>query len=107
VEERIQASDGRIAALHRIGIATRGRSDQLFALRNDFRRLFHAVDVDKVRHETAGFGQRLDVLGGELDGIDHELLWRKRVGAVAIGMLLLVGVLLLLLRKTYDDESRD
>lgn len=107
VEGRIQGADLRIGTLHRSGIATRAWSEQLFALRNDFHRLFHTVDVDKVRHETAGFGRRLDALDSEFSALDRELDWRKRVGAVVVGLLLFAGVLLLLLRKTYDEPPRN
>lgn len=107
IDARIARTEERLAALHRIGVATRDLQGELFALRNDFHRLFHTVEVDKVRRETGRFSGRLDASEARLHAIDAELARRRVAGGVVAGLLLLAGVLLLLVRKTYRDEERD
>lgn len=113
IKEAVAAIDGRIlktereiAALHRIGFATRVLQDELFNLRNDFHRIFHTVDVNKVRNETAGFAQRLDLLDNELAALRQQVQWRKLVGSAVVILLIVAGVLLLLVRKTYAEEEQ-
>jgi len=106
IDGRIVTTEGEIAALHRIGFATRALEDELFNLRNDFHRIFHTVDVNKVRSETAGFGQRLDLLDAELAALRQQVQWRKLVGSGVVVLLVVIGVLLLLVRKTYADEEQ-
>ncbi|HAD04572.1 MAG: hypothetical protein A2091_08145 [Desulfuromonadales bacterium GWD2_61_12] len=106
VDARILAVERDIAAMHRIGFATRELQDELFNLRNAFHRLFHTVDVNKVRKETEDFSRQLDFLDGKIAALHAELQWRQLVGSGVILLLLAAGVLLLLLRKTYADEER-
>lgn len=106
VEGRMQNVDGRLVELRRIGVAVKSEADRLFALRNDFHRLFHNVDVERVRHETGRFNERLDLLDQSVAAIDQELRWRKAVGGGIIVLLVLAGVVLLLIRKTYEEEER-
>lgn len=106
IDGRISAVEGEIAGLHRIGFATRELQDELFNLRNSFHRLFHTVDVNKVRKETESFSRQLDLLDGKVAALHAELQWRKKIGSGVILLLLVAGVMLLLVRKTYADEER-
>lgn len=107
VEERVRQFEERLAGLRRIGVAVKDPADRLFSLRNDFRRLFHSVEVERVKSETGRFDRRLDQLEQELAAIDTELRWRKTVGAALTALLVLAGVVLLLVRKTYEEEERN
>ncbi|PLX95136.1 MAG: cytochrome C [Desulfuromonas sp.] len=104
-DSRIAELEGELPRLRRIGLTIRPMQDALFALRNDFHRLFHSVDVEKVRSETAAFGTRLDKVEGQIAEIDATLAKRKMGGAVAIVLLLLAGGVLLLIRKSYKEEE--
>lgn len=106
IDGRIIATEREIAALHRIGFATRPLQAELFNLRNDFHRIFHTVDVNKVRGETAGFAKRLDALDAETVALRQQVSWRKIVGSGVVALLLAIGMLLLLVRKTYAEEER-
>lgn len=106
VEVGIVRTDERLAALHRIGVATRSLQGELFALRNDFHRIFHSVDIDKVRRETGQFNGRLDAIASRLNAIDAELHWRRVVGGMVVAGLVFAGILLLLLRRTYREEEQ-
>ncbi|MCM2264724.1 MAG: cytochrome c3 family protein, partial [Desulfuromonadales bacterium] len=59
-ERRIGTVETELARLQRLGIATSKMKGPLFALRNRFHRLFHSVEIAKVRHDTAGFQAELD-----------------------------------------------
>jgi len=106
IDGRIVTAEREIAALHRIGFATRSLQDELFNLRHAFHRLFHTVDVNKVSRETAGFGKRLDALDAELAALRQQVQWRKLGGSWVAALLIVVGVMLLLVRKTYADEEQ-
>lgn len=103
-DRRISELERSLAALHRIGIATREMEEELFALRNRFHRLFHNVDVDRVRAQTAGFQAELLKIRARVASIEAKLNRRKLWGGGVVALLLLGGVVALLLHKTYRDE---
>lgn len=104
-EQMIGATEQQIDRLHRLGIATDEMEGGLFSLRNNYRRLFHSVDVEKVRAETAGFQQELGEINAGIAAIDERLTQRKIWGGGAVGLLLLGGLISVLLRRTYHDEE--
>lgn len=101
----IHALDGAIAALYRVGISTNELEGALFAERNRFHRLFHSVDVDKIRQQSAAVQSELGKVRQHISDIEQELQMRKRVGAVVIALLVLGGIVALLIRKTYEEEE--
>jgi hypothetical protein len=106
VDARIVQTDEHLGRLHRIGVATRALQGELFALRNDFHRLFHSVDIEKVRRETGQFNGRLDGMATRLETIDAELHRRRVVGGLVVAGLAVAGILLLLVRRTYREEEQ-
>ncbi len=94
-----------LASLARLGIRVREIEGEAFALRNDSHRLFHTVEVEKVRKETAAFQQRGDGIGGEIGAIQDELGDRKLIGVGVVGMLLLISIICFLIRKTYQQDE--
>jgi len=110
IREALVATDARIAGLeadlddlHRTGRSVRALSGEVFAQRNAFHRLFHSVDVDKVRGETAAVQENLDGIEAQIATIHVELGQRKLFGGIAIALLLVAGALLRLLRRTLPD----
>ncbi|PLX84147.1 MAG: cytochrome C [Desulfuromonas sp.] len=101
----IRGLDSSLASLHRLGIGTKEMAGRLFSLRNRFHRLFHTVDVDKVRSETSAFQAELGQIGEEVDAVESQLSKRKLWGAIGVVLLVLAGFLFLLLRKTYAEEE--
>lgn len=91
--------------LAKTGIRVREMEGETFALRNDFHRLFHTVDVERVREQTAAFQQRGGEIRTEIEAVQEELTTRKLLGAGAAGLLFLVSVICFLIRKTYRDEE--
>ncbi len=104
-DRRITELEQSLADLHRIGIATKEMKGELFALRNWFHRLFHSVDVEKVRSQTAGFQAELTKIRGRVAAIEAELKRRKFWGGIAITLLVCGGILALLIYKSYQEES--
>lgn len=101
-ERMIVAIDSGIAAFKQEGVDTGRLEKGLFAARNSFHSLFHTVDVEKVRKDTAGIQGELKKLETRLQGLDEERRKRKQVGAAAVAAALLAALLFYLLKKTYD-----
>lgn len=111
IKSAIVATDGQIsdlerslAGLHRTGIVTKEMEDDLFALRNRFHRLFHSVDVEKVRSRSAGFQMELAKIRGRVDAINAELKRRQMWGGAAVALLLCMGIVALFIFRSYRDE---
>ncbi|WP_146032969.1 multiheme c-type cytochrome [Geothermobacter hydrogeniphilus] len=94
-----------LADLRRLGIAVKKMRGEVFAKRNEFHRLFHTVDVNKVHQGTAAVQKSLGEVATEVAGIRSDLSQRKLWGGIAIVLLLVAGGLCLLLRRTYHDEE--
>ncbi len=92
-----------VAALHRLGIDTSRLEGSIFSVRNEFRRLFHSVDVERVRAETDRFQAELGTIEGRVQELQAELARRKAWGGAAVVLLILAGVLSLLLYRSYME----
>ncbi len=106
-DARFAAVGGEFERLKRLGVDVEGMKGKLFDLRNRFHRVFHSVEVEKVRAETGGVQSALAALQGEIDGFDRQFSRRKLWGGVATGLLILLGVVLLQVRHTYAEEESD
>lgn len=107
-DERITALEQRLRHFHRMGIDVKDLRGKLFESRNTFHRLFHSVDVKKVRTSTGKIQSRLEDIRKQAEGIDRVLDRRKKAGAVVVALLLLVTVLFFYLRHAYkEDENKD
>lgn len=104
-ETTLTRIEGELAGLHRVGIDTKKISGQLFAKRNDFRRLFHTVNVEKMEAETAGFTEKLDKIEAGIGEIQAELSQRKMIGGLIVLLLLVGGGIAMLIRKSYHEEE--
>jgi nitrate/TMAO reductase-like tetraheme cytochrome c subunit len=104
-EANLQRLEVQLAELHRVGIDTEKIGGQLFAVRNDFRRLFHTVNVEKMEAETAGFATRLARIDAQIGELKDELSQRKLVGGLVVLLLIAAGCIALLIRKTYHAEE--
>lgn len=104
-EGTLQRLEGQIEELHRLGIDTKKIAGKLFASRNDFRRLFHTVDVAKVEAETAGFTARLGKINTQIEDIRSALSQRKLVGGLVVLLLVVAGCVAMLIRKSYHEEE--
>ena len=105
-DQRIADLEAALKGLYRLGIATSEMQGELFSLRNEFHRLFHSVDVEKVRGQTASFQQELDRIGGDVTAIENELVRRKMWGGGVVVLLVLGGILAMLLHKAYMEEAQ-
>jgi hypothetical protein len=97
--------DKQIAGLHRLGIDTQKIKGELFAGRNDFRRLFHTVNLKKMQAQTDEFGKRLGKVQEEVNSIQQTLSQRKMVGGLVVLLLLVGGGVAMLIRKSYHGEE--
>lgn len=94
-----------VAALHRVGIDTERLKEDLFASRNSFRRLFHTVNIDKIKSQTAEFDRELSETKATILDYENRLGQRKLVGGVIVALLILGGIIALLIRRTYHDKE--
>lgn len=106
VDTVIGRLDLEINKLYRVGIATRDMSGELFAVRNDFHRLFHNVDVAAVKAQSSSFLKKLDKIEGEVASVKSDLGQRKLVGGIVIVLLVVAGILLLMFRHTYTRSEK-
>jgi hypothetical protein len=101
-EGMIVALDKRIAGYKEVGTDTDRLEKELFSQRNRFHSLFHSVDVKKVTAESTQIQAELNKLDTALNGLDDQGRTRRLVGAIAVAAALLAGLLVHLLRKTFD-----
>lgn len=106
-DARISRIDGRIRGFHRIGYVTKDLEARLFQVRNAFHRLFHTVDVERIRVRTAAFHEPLSELDRRLEDLRRTEARRRRFGAVVVGLFALLTVLLALLRMSYRREEQE
>jgi nitrate/TMAO reductase-like tetraheme cytochrome c subunit len=102
----ITAVENDLDRLYRLGFAIDEMQGGLFNQRNRFHSIFHEVDVERVRQETAGVQGELGKIVMEVASIDSTLGQRKLWGSVVIGLFVLAGVVLLLARKAYEEEEK-
>jgi hypothetical protein len=102
----ISKTEKDLDRLYRLGFAVDEMKGSLFNQRNTFHRIFHGVDVDRVRQETAGVQGELSKIGNEVADLDSTIGERKMWGSVVIGLFVLAGVILLLVRKAYEEEEK-
>jgi cytochrome c554/c'-like protein len=94
-----------LVALHRSGIVTQQMEGDLFALRNRFHRLFHSVDVEKVRGQTSAVQADLTKIRERVAAVEAELKHRKFWGGIVVVALVCCGILSLLIYRSYRRES--
>lgn len=102
----IAATEVDLDRLYRLGFAVDEMEDGLFNQRNRFHRIFHGVDVERVRQETTEVQAEVGKIGDEVAKIDSTLGERKLWGSVVISLFILAGVIFLLVRKAYEEEER-
>lgn len=105
-DARLMAMSADFERLKRLGVSVESHQGKLFDLRNRFHRIFHSVEVEKVRAETGSVQAELTVLQGEVDTFDRQFSQRKVWGGAVVGLLVLLGVVLLQVRHTYAEEER-
>jgi len=104
-DQMLDGLETNLQALGKQGIAVKKMEGTTFALRNDFHRLFHSVDVEKVHRETKDILQRGGELQKQLDAIHDELGQRKLWGGIVAGLFFLASMICFLMRKTYHHEE--
>ena len=93
----LKAIDKRIKTLKSQGIVTDSLEKRLFSLRNRSHSLYHSLDINLIKQESAHIQAELeksDGVGGAGTG--------PLVGALAIGGALLSALLFQLIRKQLD-----
>ena len=101
-ERMIVAIDAGIAGFKQEGVDTERLEKGLFAVRNGFHSLFHNVDVEKVRKDSARIQGELKKLDAQLQRLAEARRKRKLAGSAAVAGALLAALLFWLLKKTYD-----
>lgn len=104
-DDRISALERRLQKFHRMGIDVSDLRGGLFDARNTFHRLFHSVDVKKVRTSTGNIQSRLEDIRDKTENIESRLDRRKQAGGIVVGLLLLVTILFFYLRHSYKDDE--
>ena len=103
-EGLIVGIDRKITQFQAQGVDTDRLGKALFAVRNRFHTLFHEVNVELVKKESAQINTELGKLDRELKAIEEVRAKRKIAGGIAVFWMLLMALLFHLLKKTYDKE---
>ncbi|MGW8312925.1 MAG: cytochrome c3 family protein [Desulfuromonadales bacterium] len=103
----IKKVENNLNRLYRLGFNVEDMKGEVFNQRNRFHRIFHGVDVERVRQETAGVQGQLDKILKQINAIDTTIGERKLWGSIVLGLFILVGITFLLLRKAYEDEEKE
>ena len=101
-ETTIVAIDGRITAYKLTGTDTEKLEKDLFAVRNSFHTLFHNVNVELVKKESARIQAELKKIESALVALDTSHQKRKVAGAAAVALMLLLALVLHFFKKTLD-----
>jgi hypothetical protein len=101
-EGMIVGLDARIAGYKQLGTDTDRLEKELFSQRNRFHSMFHNVDVKRVTAESGQIMAELNKLDSALKGLDEQNRKRKVAGAIVVAGALLAGMLVHLLRNTFD-----
>lgn len=104
-DARLAGLGGELERLKRHGTSVESLQGKLFDLRNRFHRVFHSVDVDRVRAETGNVQAEAALLQTEIERIDDQSARRKVWGGLAVALLIALGVVLLQVRHTYAEEE--
>ncbi len=105
-DKMINATEDDLERLYRLGFTVGDMEDSLFNQRNRFHRIFHGVDVERVRSETSGVQAEVGKISNKVEEIDATIQKRKLWGSIVIGLFVLTGVIFLLVRKAYEEEER-
>jgi hypothetical protein len=105
-DQVISNLEEKLNGLHRLGFDTKEMKDKVFSVRNQFHSLFHSVDVEKVRAQTAGFQKDLEPVRTQVAALQGKLSQRKLWGGAVAFLLFLGGVIALLIHKTYLEEEK-
>lgn len=106
-DRRLGEMDEELVRLYRLGFDVEAKQGKLFNLRNRFHRVFHTVEVDRVQAKTAEVKAGIDEIGEIVSEIDARLAQRKLWGGASIGLFVFIGIVFLLIRKTYEEEESD
>lgn len=104
-ETTLSELEASVAALHRVGFDMERLTDDLFAQRNGFRRLFHTVSPEKIKLQKSEFDAGLAETREQVAGYEDEIGRRKIVGGGIVLLLLLGGCVALLIRRSYHEEE--
>jgi len=105
-ESSLASLDAELERLFRLGVSVRDKQDALFAVRNDYRRLAHSVDVEQVEAQTDEFSKRIGTIDDQIQEIRDDLSQRKMIGGAVVLLLLITGGVALLIRRTYEEEEK-
>lgn len=100
-EGMIVSITGKIDGFKSEGVDVDALQKGLFSVRNRFHSIFHEVDVEKVKRESAQIDADLQKISVTLQKIDDERRKRKLAGGVVVAGALAAALILYLLRKSY------
>lgn len=101
-EDHVSEIEREIERFKGLGIAVEAREKTLFDLRNRYHRLFHVVDISRVKQESDRLQLGLRTIDQDLLKIDERNQQRKIAGAAVVGGLLVAALLAHLLKKSFE-----
>jgi nitrate/TMAO reductase-like tetraheme cytochrome c subunit len=104
-EEKIGAISGELKTIKSNGLDVENEARTLFRTQAQYRALFHTVDVNLVKSQTASFNASLDTLQKKTQAFLQDLAFRRNFAGFLLLLFAAMGVVAYLLSKTYNRSD--
>ena len=105
-EERIRTIDRELKTVKSNGLDVEDQKNKaLFRTEEQYRALFHTVDVNLVKNQTDSFNAPLDTLQKKTQALLDKLGFRRNFAGFLLLLFAAMGVVAFLLSKTYNRSD--
>ena len=104
-EERIRTIDRELKTVKSNGLDVENEDKALFRTEEQYRALFHTVDVNLVKNQTDSFNAPLDTLQKKTQALLDKLGFRRNFAGFLLLLFAAMGVVAFLLSKTYNRSD--
>lgn len=104
-EEKISAISGELQTIRSNGLDVENEAKTLFRTQAQYRALFHTVDVNLVKSQTASFNARLDTLQEKTQALLQELAYRRNFAGFLLLLFAAMGIVAFFLSKSYNRSD--
>lgn len=104
VEKKIVELETSLHELKQQGVVVDDDVRKLFSIQADFRYMFHTVDADLVKENTAGFVEKLSALEESIVATRKELQFRKNYSGFILLTFIGVGIVFYLRSSRHGQQ---
>lgn len=104
-EEKLSAISRELKTIQSNGLDVENEEKTLFRTQAQYRALFHTVDVNLVKSQTASFNAPLDTLQQKIQALLQELAFRRNFAGLLLLLFSAMAVVAFFLSKTYNRSD--